>query len=383
MNEYEKELGGTPERTSAEQEIETLRQEGGVFVDAVRVTRMPMMVTAATLPGNPIVFANAAFSELSGYSVEEVLGQNPMFMNGEATDPEAIRQYETALRDGREITLEILQYRRHDIPFYAMLFNTPLKDDQGRIVYQFLSFLDITARHQAETKLRTLAAELEQRVADRTQELESANERLRDLVAQRDLLMVEVNHRAKNSLAAASSLLSIQGMRQGDPAIRSQFDAARDRLNGMAQVHDLLSRSEDAQQVDLASYLTNLREAMQPAIATDDRIRLQADAESIVVSADTAFRLGIVLTELITNAVKYAFPPPRSGTILTQVRRLPENRLELVVRDDGIGMIHGREGSLGFGLIRSIVDQIDGEINLRNDAGLTVAISFPYPPGSA
>ena len=95
MNEFEENKADTPERTVAERHIEAVRQQGGLFVEAVRRTRMPMLVTDATLPGNPrIVFANGAFVELSGYSLDELLGQDPHFMNGEGTDPEAIRRYE-------------------------------------------------------------------------------------------------------------------------------------------------------------------------------------------------------------------------------------------------------------------------------------------------
>ena len=99
--------------------------------------------------------------------------------------------------------------------------------------------------------------------------------------------------------------------------------------------------------------------------------------DGILVDADTAVPLGILLTELITNAVKYAFPAPRSGTILVRARRSQPGWIELVVRDDGIGMSSLREGSLGYGLVRSLVQQIRGEIDVRSDAGLTVTISFP------
>ena len=125
-------------------------------------------------------------------------------------------------------------------------------------------------------------------------------------------------------------------------------------------------------------YVADLCEALRPITENDDRIRLEARMEDgILVDADTAVPLGIVLTELITNAVKYAFPAPRSGTILVQARRSQPGWIELVVRDDGIGMSSLREGSLGYGLVRSLVQQIQGEIDVRSDAGLTVTISFP------
>jgi PAS domain S-box-containing protein len=378
MNEFEENKADTPERTVAERHIEAVRQQGGLFVEAVRRTRMPMLVTDATLPGNPIVFANQAFVDLSGYSMDELLGQDPHFMNGEGTDPEAIRRYETAIADGRDETLEILQYRKGGTPFRAMLFASPVDDGQGTVTNHFLSYLDITRRYVAEEDLRTLASELEARVAARTRDLEAVNTRLSALVSEREMLLVEVNHRAKNSLAIAASLLAIQGRRQPDPAVRALFEEAHDRLNAMARVHDLLSKSEQAQRVDVSVYVADLCGALKPITENDDRIRLEAKMDDgMLVDADTAVPLGIVLTELITNAVKYAFPAPRSGMILVQARRSQPGWIELVVRDDGIGMSSLREGSLGYGLVRSLVQQIRGEIDVRSDAGLTVTISFP------
>jgi PAS domain S-box-containing protein len=378
MNEFEENKADTTERTVSERHIEAVRQQGGMFVEAVRRTRMPMLVTDATLPGNPIVFANQSFVDLSGYTMDALLGQDPHFMNGEGTDPEAIRRYEAAIMEGRDETLEILQYRKDGSPFRAMLFASPVDDGQGTVTNHFLSYLDITRRYDAEEDLRALTAELEARVAARTQELESANGKLSALVTEREMLLVEVNHRAKNSLAIAASLLAIQGRRQPDPAVRSLFEEAQDRLNAMARVHDLLSKSEKAQRIDVSVYVADLCQALRPITENDDRIRLEAKMEdAILVGADTAVPLGIVLTELITNAVKYAFPAPRSGTILVQACRSQAGWVELVVRDNGIGISQLREGSLGYGLVRSLVQQIRGEIDVRSDAGVTVTMSFP------
>ncbi len=379
-NNYQENMADTAARTRSERHIESVREQGGIFVEAVRLTRMPMLVTDATLPGNPITFANKAFSELSGYTFEELLGQDPHFMNGEGTDPEAIRRYEGAIQQGRDENLEIVQYRKDGTPFRAMLFASPLGDGQGTVTNHFLSYLDITRRYEAEADLRALTVELEARVAARTQQLEAVNERLRSVVADREMLLVEVNHRAKNSLSVAAALLGIQGRRQSDPAVRVLFEEAEERLGAMARVHDLLSKSESLQRVDLATYVADLCRALRSLTEGDARVCLEAKAEEgIIVDADTAFPLGIVLTELITNAVKYAFPVPRSGTILAQVHRRQPELVEVVIRDDGVGMSRLREGSLGYGLVRSLVEQIRGEIDTRSesDAGLTVTIGFP------
>jgi PAS domain S-box-containing protein len=383
MNEFQNDVADTAERTLAERHIEGVRQQGGVFVEAVRLTRMPMLVTDATLPGNPIVFANQAYLDLSGYTIDELLGQDPHFMNGEETDPESIRRYEAAMELRRDETLEILQYRKNGTSFRAMLFASPLNDGQGNITNHFLSYLDITRRFEAEENLRTLTAELEARVAARTRELELLTDSLRRIVADREMLLVEVNHRAKNSLAIAASLLAIQGRRQQDPGVRAHFEEAQERLQAMARVHDLLSKSESSQRVDVATYVTDLCEALRPITGNDDRIHLEAQVEEgVLVGANTAVPLGIVLTELITNAVKYAFPGPRSGTILVRVQRGRAGWVEVLIRDDGIGMAHVREGSLGYGLVRTLVEQISGEMDMQTDPGLAVTIAFPDGSGT-
>jgi PAS domain S-box-containing protein len=379
MNDFQEGLADTAARTRSEHHIEGVRQQGGLFVEAVRVTRMPMMVTDALLPGNPITFANEAFLELSGYGIDELLGQDPHFMNGADTDPVAVARYQAAIAAGLDETLEIVQYRKDGAPFRAMLFASPLDDGQGQVTSHFLSYLDISRRYDAEESLRKLTADLEDRVEARTAELEAANGRLKDLLCERDLLMIEVNHRAKNSLAVASALLAVQGRRQDSPIVRSMFDQAQVRLSAMAQLHDLLSKSEGLkQQVDVETYIQGLCAALEAMTGDDDRITLKAQGEAgVMVGADIAIPLGIVLSELITNAIKYAFPAPRSGTILVQARRRNASAIELTVSDDGIGITDMRDGSLGFGLVRTLVHQIDGTIEIGGDLGVLVTITIP------
>ncbi|HYG28528.1 MAG TPA: histidine kinase dimerization/phosphoacceptor domain -containing protein, partial [Caulobacteraceae bacterium] len=369
----------TADRTRAEQHIEALSAQGGLFVEAVRRTRMPMLVTDATLPGNPITFANPAFIELSGYALEELLGQDPHFMNGEGTDPEAVRRYSEAICEDKDAALEIVQYRKDGSAFRAMLFASPVDDGQGRVTSHFLSYLDITRRWEAEESLRALTAELEARVAARTAEVEAANARLTEMVTERELLMMEVNHRAKNSLAVAAALLAVQARQHDDPAVRALLEQSQERLHAMARVHDLLSKSESAQRIHLATYVAQLCEALG-GIADRERIRLRAEVDAgLSLDADTAFPLGIILTELITNALKYAFPSGRTGTVRAEARRLDDGRVELAVADDGVGMAQLREGSLGYGLVRSLVRQIRGEVEVKGGDGVRVVVTFPAP----
>jgi two-component sensor histidine kinase len=118
---------------------------------------------------------------------------------------------------------------------------------------------------------------------------------------------------------------------------------------------------------------------MNPTSGSDNRIRLHATAQhGIMIKADTAIPLGIIITELITNSLKYAFPSPRSGTITAQAERTDPGRITVTVADDGVGFSDLREGSLGIGLIRSLVRQIGGSIEMRGDNGVTATITFAH-----
>jgi len=155
-NEFESDKPETSARTLSEGGIETLRAAGGVFVNAVRATRMPMVLTDPTLAGNPIVFANAAFLKLSGYSMEEVLGQQPHFMDGPDTDPRDEARFREMVRSDQDEILETIQYRKSGERFVATVLISAFKDDAGRTLHHFMSWLDVTRRVDAEEEVADL-----------------------------------------------------------------------------------------------------------------------------------------------------------------------------------------------------------------------------------
>src|SRR5690349_8971991 len=155
-NEFERDKPGTTGRSRAESAIEGLRQRGGVFVEAVRATRMPMVLTDPNLPGNPIVFANDAFLKLSGYRMEEVLGQQPHFMDGPGTDPKDGARLAEALRGDHDDIIEAVQYRKNGSRFVATVLISAFKDEHGRTVNRFMSWLDVTRRVEAEDEVAEL-----------------------------------------------------------------------------------------------------------------------------------------------------------------------------------------------------------------------------------
>ena len=190
-NTFERDKPGTTDRSRAEAAIEQLRQRGGVFVDAVRATRMPMALTDPNLPGNPIVFANDAFLKLSGYRMEEVLGQQPHFMNGPDTDPKDAARFAEALRSDQDDIIDTVQYRRNGTRFVATVLVSAFKDGEGRTSNHFMSWLDVTRRVDAE---------------DEVADLRLAQAALRESERHAKTLLAELQHRVRNSLAVVRSI---------------------------------------------------------------------------------------------------------------------------------------------------------------------------------
>ncbi|WP_239016932.1 PAS domain-containing protein [Sphingomonas ginkgonis] len=123
-----------------------LDDRGNVFFAAIEMTRMPMILTDPNQHDNPIVFANKAFLDLTGYEESDILGRNCRFLQGAHTDREVVADLRDAVGSGKSIAAEILNYKRDGTPFWNAVFIGPVFDTQGKLVYQFASQLDVTRR---------------------------------------------------------------------------------------------------------------------------------------------------------------------------------------------------------------------------------------------
>lgn len=144
--------------------------KGDPFAAAVRATRMPMIVTDPRQYDNPIVFANDAFLELTGYTRLEVAGRNCRFLQGPDTDPAAVARIRDAIREEIDIKIDVLNYRKDGSTFQNALFIGPVRDEQGKVVYFFASQLDVSEQHRMAAEiadLTTRLAEAEAKLAGR------------------------------------------------------------------------------------------------------------------------------------------------------------------------------------------------------------------------
>lgn len=231
-----------------------------------------------------------------------------------------------------------------------------VKDVQGA----FLELL-ATAIRQAlhEVRLRRERDEAEQ-------ELRASRDHLARLSEQQGLLLREVNHRVANSLQLIGSLLELQGRRLADPQAKAALRAAAERVEAVALVHRRLYAGDDVQLVEMDQYLAGLLDELRRATEDDAGHRIVLRAEAGRVPTDKAVGVGLIVNELVTNAVKYAYPD-RTGEIRVDFGR-GGTGWRLVVEDDGVGYPErgqpARGSGLGAVIVGAMAKSVEGEVSL-------------------
>jgi two-component sensor histidine kinase len=213
-------------------------------------------------------------------------------------------------------------------------------------------------------------------------EQKRSEERVRNSLREKEVLLKEIHHRVKNNLQIISSLLSLQSKFIKDKQALDMFQESRNRVLSMALIHEMLYQSEDMAKIDFTDYIRNLAVDLYHAYVIDpDKIDLTVEGENIFLGLDQAITCGLVSNELVSNALKHAFPSSRKGRIQVHLHQSDENEIELIVEDNGIGIpeeINVMETkSLGLELVTLLVgDQLKGKIELDRSGGTKFQINF-------
>jgi two-component sensor histidine kinase/PAS domain-containing protein len=179
----------------------------------------------------------------------------------------------------------------------------------------------------------------------------------------------ELNHRVKNNLAAVSAMLAMQARVADNAAVREHLQKAVDRIETIGDVHASLYHASSTDEVEFGAYLEQLCERLATTVVDSERVRLEIDADAVMAPLDEAVALGLIVNELVTNAAKHAYPPPAAGVIRVELRDTPKG-LRLSVRDEGVGLPQSDQpGGIGMRLVRSLVQQRSGELEVRGVAG--------------
>ena len=215
-----------------------------------------------------------------------------------------------------------------------------------------------------------------------------AEQKLSRSLKEKELLLKEIHHRVKNNLQVVSSLLKLQtGYVKDENALDLLMDS-QNRVRSMALVHQKLYQSADFSEINFTEYLRQLSGHLLNSFKTNPEIvSIDISAEKLELGIDHAVPCGLIVNELISNSLKYAFPDGKKGTIIIDLRKSNNNEIILTISDDGVGFPEGinyRETqSLGLQLVNTLVGQIDGNISMENHVGTTFRISFCEERASA
>ncbi len=217
-------------------------------------------------------------------------------------------------------------------------------------------------------------------LADVTQE-KRAQESLSESLREKDALMRELSHRVKNNLSIVSSLLNLEAQRGISEEARSPLLEAQSRIQSISNIYDLLSRSKDIEGLDAASYIENLVGIILDIHHVDEeRIAIGFELDSFYIDAKRAVSIGLIVNELVTNALKYAFPGEKSGRIGISLHAREEG-IVLEVADNGVGLPplfdRARSDSLGLQLVEMLSSQLGGSLSIASEAGVKARVLVP------
>jgi PAS domain S-box-containing protein len=317
---------------------------------------------------------NPAHEYLTGISSEELQGKTPEQVLPPAAAAAIRQRYQACVEAGETIAYEeCLPFKGEQTWWITTL--TPLRNDRDRIYRLIGSSINISDRKQAE-------------------------ERVKASLCEKEVLLKEIHHRVKNNLQIVDGLLKMQARRASDPQVNSVLQDSQNRVASIALVHEKLYRSADLANIEFAQYIRDLTAHLLESYSVPSNgVMLKTNTDAVFLDIETAIPCGLIINELVSNALKYAFPDGRAGEIgielsqtnpraeMNQARNgaLPDvnpSDLTLIVQDNGVGLPPNFDitntQSLGMTLIRGLVDQLEGTLTIEVDVGTKFCIRFRH-----
>ena len=359
--------------------------KGDPFAAAIRATRMPMIVTDPRQPDNPIVFSNDAFLKLTGYSRAECLGRNCRFLQGPDTDRAAVDKVREAVLQSRDISIDLLNYRKDGSRFWTALYVSPVIDERGDVLFFFASQVDVSERKDAERSVQAAKDHFERVFQERSRDLESTlrdlretNAKLEQAVETKTALLHEVDHRVKNNLQMVSALILLQSRTIADEGTRRSLREMLSRIEALGTVHRRLYQSDDVTRFDVGAFLRDLVHDLV-GIEARDRIVVDYALSAVEIAAEHAAPVALIVNEVVTNALKHAFPDGRKGTLRVALQVI-DDLMRIGICDNGVGegVTGMSKASFGTSLVRTLGRQLKATVTWAdNHPGTRVTIDVP------
>lgn len=319
------------------------------------VRQAPLAIVITDIAGR-IQYVNPQFSRVTGYGAADVLGRNPRILQSGQTPQASYHALWQALQAGEVWQGEFHNRKKNGELFIEDAVIAPVLDDQGQTTHYVALKQDITQRKYAQALLA-------------------------DSLKDKTALLHEVHHRVKNNLQVIASLLRLELRRHANTGVASVLADMGGRVQAMALLHETLYRAGQFGSVDLAAYLRPLATQLFRAQNSGAAVQLALELVPCMVVMDQATTCGLLVNELMSNALKHAFPHGRGGTVTLRLQAaLQPDAWTLSVTDDGVGLpadFQRRRGqSLGLQLASDMARQLGAELSVTSDAGTCFSVCF-------
>jgi len=306
-----------------------------------------------------IILYNQGAERIFGYSVQEVMGQ---LLN--------------LLLPGRLHQI----HRQHIADFKAGHVSARRMGDRSEILGRRKNGTEFPAEAsiskvgvEGHNMYTVILRDVSQRMA--------AEEKIRSSLREKEALLKEIHHRVKNNLQVVSSLLGLQSRVLTDEPTRKMFQESQNRIHSMALLHESLYQSNNLSRIDFPDYIRQLANHLFHSYGVAaERIHLRTDLEKLYLNLDAAVPCGLIINELVSNSLKYAFPDGRSGEVRIELHEHEDGMARLVVADNGIGLRSDIDWvtarSLGLRLVRTLAEQLGAKIEVKSQLGTEVQLTF-------
>jgi len=308
-------------------------------------------------PEGNIVNVNRATTMLVGRPREELVGQSfdvmCRFSAGESVRPGPSARDPSGLPAMRIETVEKVFVRKDGSEFPVSLSGAELRSGGGPLQGYVCVALDLTEQKRIQA-------------------------RLRESLSEKEMLLREVHHRVKNNMQVISSLLAMQST-EGDPEVEKKLEESQNRIRSIALIHEQLYRSSELANIDVRTYLDVLTNQLLQSFGKSGDVHLELAVDPIELDIDQSMACGLIVNELITNALKYAYPNGKGGTIRLSLVEHENGERVLTVADDGPGLPAERtrgKPTLGMSLIATLARQLRGRVETDGSKGTVVRVFF-------
>jgi len=306
-----------------------------------------------------IEWANDGFAHITGQpssDVKNIFGKSILNINRYEEVTVIMDECE---REKKSVQFETKTLKKNLQPVWISSTITPVMDDQQEVRKFVFVETDISIRKVMEDKITASLKE-------------------------KDMLLKEIHHRVKNNLQIIISLLNLQSGYIKDEQTLKTVKDGQNRVRTMALVHEKFYQAEELSEIHFGEYAEKLCQFLfQSYSDRTDRIRLKINSDDVKFDMDTAMPCGLLINEVVSNALKYAFPNEAPGEITINIKSLPDHLIELSIADNGIGLpkdldVENSE-TLGLQLISALSGQLDGTLDISRNGGTAFVVKFKYP----